>query len=149
MVSAETHRIPIVGNESICLGWYPKDLGARTAIFLHGLGSNRRGEKALHFAECFNKQGWAFAALDLRGHGDSDGLMRDLTMSRMLADVHATRLWLEARGVAERPVLIGASMGAAVIAWYALQHECEVDALIMIAPAPNENGNHPPRSRAQ
>ena len=62
-------------------------------MFVHGLGSHRRGEKAVHFAERFNAQGWSFAAVDLRGHGDSDGTMHDLTMSGMLADLYSGLGW--------------------------------------------------------
>jgi pimeloyl-ACP methyl ester carboxylesterase len=84
---------------------------------VHGLGSHRRGEKARYFARRFNGLGWACASVDLRGHGDADGGMRDLTMDRLLADVAAATRWLESRA-APRPLLIGASMGAAVVAWH-------------------------------
>jgi alpha-beta hydrolase superfamily lysophospholipase len=89
----------------------------------------------VHFAERFNARGWAFAAVDLRGHGESDGAVRDLTMSGMLADLGATLHWLAARNVARHPVLIGSSMGGAVIAWYALEHSREVGPLAMIGPS--------------
>jgi pimeloyl-ACP methyl ester carboxylesterase len=56
-------------------------------LYVHGLGSHRRGEKALYFARRFNALGWAFASVDLRGHGAADGRIEDLTMSRLLADV--------------------------------------------------------------
>jgi uncharacterized protein len=130
----ETHRVPVVENQCICLDWYPSEPGAPAAMFVHGLGSNRRGEKASYFADRCNQQGWAFAALDLRGHGEADGCMRNLRVDGMLADIHAARQWVTARGVAADPILIGSSMGAAMIAWYVLEWEL-LSPLVFIAPS--------------
>lgn len=129
----EIHRIPILADQSIVVDWYPAAPGARVAVFVHGLGSNRRGEKVLHFARAFNAQGWAFATLDLRGHGESGGSIRELTLSNMLTDLRVLLAWVAAREVAEQPVLIGSSMGGAVIAWHALEQK--VASLVMIAPS--------------
>jgi alpha-beta hydrolase superfamily lysophospholipase len=135
-MNAETHRIPVEHGEAIAVDWYPaREPGARCAVFVHGLGSHRRGEKALHFAEAFGRQGWGFLTLDLRGHGDSDGAMRDLTMTRMLADLKVALAWLEAQGGGARPVLIGSSMGGAVIAWHHIDHPRGTGPLVMIAPS--------------
>ena len=119
----------------MAIDWYPAEPGARAALFVHGFGSNRRGEKAVHFGERFNEKGWAFAALDLRGHGQSDGSVCDLTMSGMLSDLTAVARWVRATGVAADPVLIGSSMGAAVVAWYALAQAADAGPLVLIAPA--------------
>lgn len=130
-----THRIPVGGGESLALDWYPGTAGEPAALFVQGLGSHRRGEKALYFAQRFNSLGWAFAAVDLRGHGDSDGTLRELTMSRMVKDVEATREWLEMRGIGPRPVLIGSSIGGAAIAWHTARHAAETRALVMLGPS--------------
>ncbi|MET0660893.1 MAG: alpha/beta hydrolase, partial [Steroidobacteraceae bacterium] len=66
----ETHRIAVDGSQSIVLDWFPATVDARVALFVHGLGSHRRGEKASYFAERFNARGWTYAAVDLRGHGE-------------------------------------------------------------------------------
>jgi uncharacterized protein len=135
-MSPETHRIPVAGGEAVVLDWHaPGAAGARSAVFVHGLGSHRRGEKALHFAERFGAQGWGFLSVDLRGHGDSDGALRDLTMTRMLADLKVTLDWLAARSGGLRPVLIGSSMGGAVVAWHHLAHPRETGPLVLIAPS--------------
>ncbi|HKT73033.1 MAG TPA: alpha/beta fold hydrolase [Steroidobacteraceae bacterium] len=132
----ETHRICVSASQAVALDWYPASTAARAAaLFVHGLGSNRRGEKALRFADRFNEHGWSFASLDLRGHGESDGRTRDLTVTGMLADVHAARTWIAERGVREPLFLIGTSMGGAVVAWYALQHPEGVSSLALIAPS--------------
>lgn len=135
-MNAETHRIPVAEGEAVVLDWYPPpEPGARSAVFVHGLGSNRRGEKALYFAERFGAAGWGFLTVDLRGHGDSDGTMRELTMTRMLADLWVALDWLAARSTGLRPVLIGSSMGGAVVAWHHLAHPRETGPLVLIAPS--------------
>lgn len=142
-MSKETHRIPVAAGESIALDWYPPAApvapDGRCAVFVHGLGSRRDGEKALHFAERFAAQGWGFLAPDLRGHGDSDGTLRDLTLTRMLADLQAALAWLRERHPAGAgampPLLIGSSMGGAVVAWHHLAHPRETGPLVLIAPS--------------
>jgi uncharacterized protein len=133
-MNAEVHRVPVEGDESIVIDWYPAAPGARVALYVHGLGSHRRGEKALYFAGRFNAMGWAFASVDLRGHGAADGRIRELTMSRALADVTATRDWLEPR-TAARPLLIGSSMGAAVVAWHSVLAQRSSGPLVLLAPS--------------
>lgn len=130
----QTHRLTVADSQSIVLDWYPAASDAPVAVFVHGLGSHRRGEKACYFAERFTELGWGFAAVDLRGHGESDGSIRDLTLSRSLTDLDVTLRWLAQRHRV-KPVLIGSSMGAAVSAWHALQHPDAVEALVMIAPS--------------
>ena len=134
MSDAQIHRVPVEDNESVVIDWYPAAPGARVALYVHGLGSHRRGEKALYFARRFNALGWAFASVDLRGHGAADGRIQDLTMSRLLADVTATRDWLEWRTPA-RPLLIGSSMGAAVVAWHNLLGQRSSGPLVLLAPS--------------
>jgi len=133
-MNAEIHRVPVAGDESVVIDWYPAAPGDRVALYVHGLGSHRRGEKALYFAQRFNALGWAFASVDLRGHGAADGRIEDLTMSRLLADVMATRDWLEQR-TAARPLLIGSSMGAALVAWHTVLDQRHSGPLVLLAPS--------------
>ena len=132
----ETHRIPVNPQESIVVDWTPPtEPGGHTAVFLHGLASDRRGDKALHFAGEFTARGWGFLSLDMRGHGESDGEMRDLTMTRCLEDVDAALSWMEAQGSGPQPILIGSSMGGAVAAWRHVAHPRETGPLVLIAPS--------------
>ena len=133
-MSVEVHRLPVADGEAVVIDWYPMAPGARAALYVHGLGSHRRGEKARYFARRFNELGWACASVDLRGHGDADGAMRDLTMDRLLADVAATTRWLAARAAPE-PLLIGASMGAQVVAWHDVIEPQLGGPLVLLAPS--------------
>jgi len=131
----EVVRLEVDSGESLVLDWYPVRAPAPAALFIHGLGSHRRGEKACYFAGQFNAAGRSFAALDLRGHGDSDGLARALTMTRLLADVSVAARWTAARSATGRTALIGASMGAAVAAWHAARQPLATEALVLLAPS--------------
>jgi len=134
-VTPQVHRIAVAEGQSLALDWYPVQ-GGPAALFVQGLGSTRRGIKARYFAQRFNDHGWSFAAPDLRGHGDSDGSLLDLTMSGMLADVAAVVNWLEPKTGVRHPVLIGTSMGGAVIAWHASTHRTSTGPLVMLGPSP-------------
>ena len=135
MRDPEALRLDVERGESIALDWYAGRGELPPALFIHGLGSHRRGEKARHFAHRFNAEGRSLAGIDLRGHGDSDGALRDLTMTRLLADVAAAADWTTMQSRSSRLVLIGVSMGAAAAAWHALNHPAAIEALILIAPA--------------
>ena len=77
------------------------------ALLLHGLGQSRHSWGAA--AAQLGEQGWRAHAVDLRGHGDSD---RPVESAYQHADVGRDVIALCA-GLAEPPLVIGASMGGA------------------------------------
>jgi hypothetical protein len=103
-------------------------------LYLHGFGSRQTGEKATYFRAFTLAEGWAFCSFDFRGHGDSEGDLRDLTLSRNLEDVAAVRAWLRARGHA-RVALFGSSMGGATALWHAAREPEGLVATALVAPA--------------
>lgn len=103
-------------------------------LWVHGFGSHRGGEKAGAVrAECA-RRGWAFAAFDFRGHGDSSGTMPELLASRLLEDLTAARDWLADRGHT-RLGLVGSSMGGFASAWFAKHNPERVVGCVLLAPA--------------
>ena len=134
-MTPQVHRIATCDGHRLTLDWYGVPSSRRAALFVHGLGSHRRGEKARFFAAQFNACGWSYAAVDLRGHGDSDGRMVDLTMSGLLTDASAAAGWLRDELRGDDVVLIGSSLGAAVIAWHRLANEPRAAPLVMIGPS--------------
>src|SRR5262245_21499037 len=86
------------------------DTPAPVVVFAHGFGSVCCGEKSVALeAECA-RRGWAFAACDFRGHGESDGTMTDLRGGRLIEDLDAVTR--EAMNRSGGPLfLVGSSMG--------------------------------------
>src|SRR3990172_7719817 len=77
-------------------------------IYVHGFASHQKGEKVLYFRDRFTDVGAAFLAFDHRGHGDSSGTMKDLTITRNLEDLEAI-FSSQALNYKKR-ILIGSSM---------------------------------------
>lgn len=107
---------------------------APAVIFAHGLGSTRSGDKAVALAAECARRGWAFAAFDFHGHGESDGTMLDLRGSRLITDLDAITHFVHQRGH-ESIFLVGSSLGGWAASWFAAQHPQRVQACALIAPA--------------
>lgn len=115
----------------------PSSLPTPVVVFAHGLGSDRQGEKISAFERECSRRGWALAAADFRGHGQSDGQMVELSGPRLLEDLAA--VVIEAKRRAGGPLLlVGSSLGGWATAWLTLARP-EVAGLIaacaLIAPA--------------
>ena len=133
MKKTAIHRLPVSGGGSIVVDWTAPSGANPIALFIHGFGSHRRGDKAIYFAVRFVDLGWGFLSLDLRGHGESDGAMRDMTMTRLLEDLSAVTDWLPNKNL---PVLlVGSSMGCALGAWHLLRQPGQTKGMVMIAPS--------------
>jgi pimeloyl-ACP methyl ester carboxylesterase len=137
MAEASTYRVPVSRGQTIALDWTAPAGDAPVAVFIHGFGSNRRGEKSLYFAERFAQAGWGYLAFDFRGHGESDGRLRELTLTGLLEDLGSALAWLEARlpGHHVQKLLVASSMGASVAAWHLLAHPGAARGLAMIGPS--------------
>lgn len=105
-----------------------------TVLYLHGFGSSQAGEKTEFFRRRFRRAGYAFCSFDFRGHGDSGGSMRDLSLTRNLEDVGVVLAELVRRR-AEPVLLFGSSMGGLTALWFAGLHPDRVAAGLTIAPA--------------
>ncbi|SRR5579884_2838664 len=102
-------------------------------IYVHGFASHQHGEKALYFRERVIERQWAYLAFDLRGHGDSSGTTRSLTLSRALEDLSAI---LAGPAAPYRHIfLIGSSMGGQLAAWTAARQPDRIAANFLIAPS--------------
>lgn len=98
-------------------------------LFLHGLASNRVGNKSDLLLAHARQQGRAFCRFDFRGHGESSGTRERLTLTTLLEDADAA---LAACGPS---VLIGSSLGGLVAAWLAARAAERVTGLVLLAPA--------------
>jgi pimeloyl-ACP methyl ester carboxylesterase len=135
-------RVHLPGGDSLALDATPPSRADGTALlYLHGLGSRRGGEKARFLEHSFVARGFGFTRFDFRGHGDSSGRFEELTISRHLEDVTAVVAHLRSGAAGPPPrriVLVGASMGALVAAWFSANRQAGQEAVVaqvLIAPA--------------
>ncbi len=103
-------------------------------LYMHGFASSQSGSKAAFFRQRFQALDLAFCSFDFRGHGDSGGSMRELTLTRNLADARRAHAYLREQGY-RRLLLCGSSMGAASALWYAALHPEDVAGTVSISPA--------------
>ncbi len=120
--------------------WFPApgpSATGRTVLLLHGFAETSLALEAAR-ASALNRYGWNVAALDSRGHGQSEGHLstfggleaRDV---QVWLDELAARLSRTDPALSLRPVLWGRSMGAA-IALRAASLDARTVALVLEAP---------------
>lgn len=98
-------------------------------LFVHGLGSVRKGEKSTALFAHAAARGRAALRYDQRGHGESTGTIGQVAVSELIAD--AGRM-LDRAGPS---ILFGSSLGGLVSAFVAAQRPQDVRALVLLAPA--------------
>lgn len=100
-------------------------------LFIHGM---MHGAWCwdVHFLDYFAQHGFAAHAVNLRGHGKSEG--RDKLRWARIADF-VDDVASAVRGLASSPVLIGHSMGGFVIQKYLEDHEA-AGAVLLSSPPP-------------
>jgi uncharacterized protein len=106
---------------------------AFAVVWVHGFGSHRGGEKSEAIGDECARRGWAFAAFDFRGHGESSGAMHELRASGLVEDLTVVRDWLAERGQTQLG-LVGSSMGGFAAAWFAKRNPERVVGCCFIAP---------------
>jgi alpha-beta hydrolase superfamily lysophospholipase len=114
--------------------WLPDGEGIAAVALVHGGAEHggRYGRLVSHLVG----RGHEVYALDLRGHGRSEGRRGSLgRFSDYLGDLDALLALMSAQGAASSTFLIGYSLGGLVCATCALDHQHEVAGLIMAAPA--------------
>ena len=102
-------------------------------IYLHGFRSHCNGEKAIDIARHAIAMERSWLRFDLRGHGQSDGELKEQIMTSGLDD-----LLLVLDSIADRTfILHGSSMGGWISLLAALQRTQRVSGMMLIAPAFN------------
>ena len=104
--------------------------GQQTLVFVHGLGSYLKFWR--YQLDAFAAQGYRVIAVDLPGYGKSEkpGTF-PYTMEAMADAVHE----LAAAVGAQKPILVGHSMGGQTATSYALRYPGDVRAIVLTSPA--------------
>jgi pimeloyl-ACP methyl ester carboxylesterase len=102
-------------------------------VFLHGLKSDRGGNKALALEAFCRTRGYGFIRYDMYGHGESSGAFEDSGPSRWRDDAVAVLDHL----TTGPQILVGSSMGGWIMLLAALARPTRIAGLIGIAAAPD------------
>lgn len=119
---------PSVGEKQISAG------ASRGAVLLHMMPSDRKSWEV--FAQKLSKIGFPVLAIDLRGHGESQGgpegykSFSDAEHQNSRQDVIAAAIFLRSKGVDEFH-LIGASIGANLALQYLAEHSNARSAVLL------------------
>jgi alpha-beta hydrolase superfamily lysophospholipase len=137
--SRAAERVTFRSDDGVVLAatWYDPPARGPAVILVHMLHRSRRDFDAL--APRLASEGIGALALDLRGHGDSQGSIGQ-DLSSMVADVKAARRFLTGRSdVSGRIGLLGASLGANLAA-LAAADDASVVSLALLSPSLDYRG---------
>ena len=102
-------------------------------IFIHGLNSDMKGNKALSIQKYAKKWGFSFLRFDCRGHGNSYGEFKNFTISDWKND-----LLNIIDSLTKGPqILVGSSMGGWLMFLAAKARPSRIKGLIGLAAAPD------------
>ncbi|MGH3734790.1 MAG: alpha/beta hydrolase [Micromonosporaceae bacterium] len=110
----------------------------RAVVLVHGGGVTREeGGFFTRLAEGLGTAGVASLRYDLRGHGESDGIPQEITLTVHLNDIHVALEHVRQQTGAETVGLLGASFGGGLAAYYAAKRPEELTRLVLLNPQLN------------
>ncbi len=114
----------------------PQTTGA--VVLVHGGGVTREeGGFFTRLAVGLAESGVASLRFDLRGHGESEGRMEDLTLAAVLNDIQVALAHVRDATDTETVSLLGASFGGGICAYYAARRSPEIARLVLLNPQLN------------
>lgn len=131
---------------NIAYDWYPADKPAGYLVLVHMMPATKESWK--EFATAAQKGGFASIAIDLRGHGESDGgpqgynAFADEEHQQSIKDIEAAVEFLKKEGaVPEKIILVGASIGANLCVRYLSEHPA-VKSVVLLSAGESYRGIH-------
>ncbi|BAZ37115.1 alpha/beta hydrolase fold protein [Calothrix sp. NIES-4101] len=122
--------------------WHPQTNPCAIAVIIHGLGSHSGlfGNVVKHLV----KAGYAVYALDLRGHGRSQGQRGHINdWSEFRQDIKAFLKLIEAQEPGYQRFLLGHSLGSIIVLDYVLHYPKAIQGAIAMAPPLGQVGVSP------
>lgn len=90
----------------------------KIVIMCHGIRGNKdECGSYVDLANELNKNGYSSFRFDFDGHGESEGLDKDMTISKEIVDLESTIKMLQSIGYTEY-VLVGGSFGASIVSLF-------------------------------
>jgi alpha-beta hydrolase superfamily lysophospholipase len=127
----EAYWKPAAGGAALFYrSWYPDYTPHSALLLLHGYGEH--GGRYRELAGRFSRLGCIVFVPDLPGHGHSEGKRAYLPkLERMIEELHGF-IGETVRSVTELPLLLmGHSMGGGLATLYALEHQEQLEGLIL------------------
>lgn len=113
----------------------PEPSTDRAVVLVHGGGVTRQeGGFFARLADGLAEAGVASLRFDLRGHGQSEGRMEELTLAATLNDIRVALEQVRELTGAGSISLLGASFGGGICAYYAAKRPAEVERLVLLNP---------------
>jgi pimeloyl-ACP methyl ester carboxylesterase len=113
----------------------PEPSGDRAVVLVHGGGVTRQeGGFFARLADGLAAAGVASLRFDLRGHGQSEGRMEELTLGSVLNDIRVALAQVRETTGAGSVSLLGASFGGGICAYYAAKRPEEIARLVLLNP---------------
>jgi uncharacterized protein len=110
----------------------------RAVVFVHGGGVTREeGGFFTRLAAGLGEAGVASLRYDLRGHGQSEGVMPEATLLAHLNDIRAALAHLREATRASAVSLLGTSFGGGLCVYYAAKRPDELRRLVLLNPQLN------------
>jgi uncharacterized protein len=116
----------------------PATPSTSVAVLVHGGGVTRdEGGFFARLADGLAASGVASLRFDLRGHGESEGRLEDLTISGVLNDIRAALAHARTLTGSAPVHLLGASFGGGICGFYAARYPGVLAKLVLINPLIN------------
>ena len=125
-------KIYINSTDNIKLCALMSDISSDKVVLLcHGIRGDKdeRGSFTT-LAKEIQKQGYSTVRIDFRGHGESNGIDYEMTISKEIEDIESTIEFLKSKGYKEI-IVLGASFGASIVSLVDYSKFDEVKALIL------------------
>lgn len=125
------------GRKIFAQYWQPEGKTRGNVVLVHGLGEH--SGRYRHIADAFTRAGYALFAMDLPGHGRSEGPRGFASFDEIMLDIDRLRTEASSRnpgpdGTILPQFLYGHSMGGAVILYYTLKRRPDVLGVISSSP---------------
>jgi alpha-beta hydrolase superfamily lysophospholipase len=121
----------------------PDSAVSHAVVFVHGGGVTREeGGFFTRLAKGLGEAGVASLRYDLRGHGKSEGLQQETTLTAHLNDIRVALTYLCETTKAPVIGLLGASFGGGLCAYYAATRPDEITRLVLLNPQLNYKGRY-------
>lgn len=103
----------------------------KIVIMCHGIRGNKDECGAfIKLSEELLKIGYSSFRFDFNGHGESDGLDKDMTITKEISDLETTVNMLQEKGYKEI-VLLGGSFGAGIVSLFPFEKYNNVKAIVL------------------